>query len=124
MRVDQLRNVNSIVGIQSFILSHIQKLLSSIMMLVQLRNNQFQRYSVQPYPIKPDILPAEWTPKIPSDSFKALPTNTMILRAYKERFVVPQVILIVTDVAVPLRRGIGLVRSEIWLHFIIILCII
>lgn len=89
MRVDQLGNVNSIVGIQVFILSHIQKLLSSIMMLVQLRSNEFQGYSIQPNPIEPDILPTKRTPEIPSDSLKALPTNTMILRAYKKRLVFP-----------------------------------
>lgn len=124
MRVDQLRNINSIVGIQAFILSYIQKLLSSIMMMVQLRSNQFQGYSVQPNPIQSDILPTKRTPKIPSDRLKALLTNTMILRAYKKRFVIPQVILIVADVAVALRGGIGGVRSEIWLHSIIILRII
>ena len=79
MRVEQLRNVDSIVRVQAFILSDGQKLLFSIVMLVQLRSDEFQCIFVQPNPIESDSLSTERASKVSSDGFQAFLADTMIL---------------------------------------------
>lgn len=113
MRIEQLSNINSIVSVQAFILSYAQKLLFSIVVLVQLGGNEVQCGFVESNAVESDCLATEGTSKVSSDGFEAFPAYTMILRADEERFVLLEVVLIVADVAVTLRGSAGRVRSEI-----------